>query len=308
MKICFCGLGSIGKRHLKNIAGILKERGITCSFDAIRTGKDKSMEIEDVQLRHIYHDASELDSDYDVIFITNPTYLHYQSIVACVSKTNHMFIEKPAFENADYNLSTIPFQNGVYYVACPMRHTPIIRYLKENLDVDKVYSIRAISSSYLPDWRENTDYSLCYSADKNRGGGVTLDLIHEWDYISYLFGQPQKILNYKSHYSDLEITSDDISVYIADYGNKLVEIHLDYFGRVPNRKLEIFCKEYVLTADFIRNDISFNYGEKIIQFKKEDFYINEMNYFVDMITSNNPININDVHHAYSVLKLCLGDV
>lgn len=75
------------------------------------------------------------------------------------------------------------------------------------------------------------DYRTVYSAHKDMGGGVTIDLIHEWDYLVELFGKPEKMYNFKGTYSHLEIDSDDLSVYIAQYPTLLCEVHLDYFGR-----------------------------------------------------------------------------
>ena len=84
------------------------------------------------------------------------------------------------------------------------------------------------------------DYRTVYSARKALGGGVTIDLIHEWDYLVELFGVPEKLYNFKGTYSELEIDSDDLSVYIAKYPTLLAEVHLDYFGRGYRRSIELF--------------------------------------------------------------------
>ena len=89
-----------------------------------------------------------------------------------------------------------------------------------------------------------------YSAHKDMGGGVTIDLIHEWDYLVELFGKPEKMYNFKGTYSHLEIDSDDLSVYIAQYPTLLCEVHLDYFGREYRRSIELLCKNGTVTADF----------------------------------------------------------
>ena len=60
-----------------------------------------------------------------------------------------------------------------------------------------VYSARVLCSSYLPGWRPGVDYRTVYSAHKDMGGGVTIDLIHEWDYLVELFGKPEKMYNFK---------------------------------------------------------------------------------------------------------------
>ena len=55
--------------------------------------------------------------------------------------------------------------------------------------------------------------------------------------------------------SDLEIDSNDVAVYIAEYPDKMVELHLDYFGRIPVRKLELYSRDDVVTADLLEQKI-----------------------------------------------------
>ena len=45
---------------------------------------------------------------------------------------------------------------------------------------------------------------MTYSAHKDMGGGVSIDLIHEWDYLTYLFGMPSEIYSILDKVSDLE--------------------------------------------------------------------------------------------------------
>ena len=71
------------------------------------------------------------------------------------------------------------------------------KIFKNNVDLNDVISTRIICSSYLPNG-ENADYVI-YSS-KRMGGGVSLDLIHEIDYILYLFGKPEKIVNYRKSF------------------------------------------------------------------------------------------------------------
>lgn len=308
MKICFIGLGSIGVRHLRNTITILKQRNISYSIDALRsTGKALPEDL--ACLLHMqYQEISQLQDDYDIIFITNPTSLHYETMQRVMNKTKHMFIEKPIFESCAHSINDLPIKpGGIYYVACPLRYSPVIKYISDFVKTHEIYSVRAISSSYLPQWRKGIDYRNVYSAKKSLGGGVSLDLIHEWDYITDLFGMPEKVFNLNGHFSNLEIDSDDISVYIAEYTDKLVEVHLDYIGRKTTRKLELYGRDFVLCADLIENKIVITASEeKTVLLEKEDIYINEMNHFLDII-SGTAANGNDIQHAYQVLKLAAGN-
>ena len=307
VKICFAGLGSIGKRHLKNVTELLQKEGAEYIIDAVRTGRKKLPADIAGHIHHEYDAVSQIPDDYDIFFVTNPTINHMDTIREAIPHTCHMFIEKPVFDKPCKELKHLSLKNGsVYYVACPLRYSPIFRYVKNIVNKEAVFSARSISSSYLPDWRGKVDYRNIYSADKQKGGGVTLDLIHELDYLTDLFGIPERSLHVQGKYSDLEITSDDISLYILQYKDKLAEIHLDYFGRESIRKLELFCRNYVVKCDFINSEIEYvfsDHKENII-LDKEDMYQNEMKAFFCMVDGTLK-NTNNLFHANQILELAL---
>ncbi|MPN03704.1 hypothetical protein SDC9_150936 [bioreactor metagenome] len=222
-----------------------------------------------------------------------------------------MFIEKPIFDGGDYRISGLNLNPaGIHYVAGPLRFSGVIRTLKEIAAEEAVYSARAICSSYLPDWRPETDYRKSYSARKDLGGGAALDLIHEWDYIVLLFGLPKRVYRIGGKYSHLEIDSDDTALYIADYGNMAVELHLDYYGRVPRREIELFTKGGTITGDLINHTVSFSgsfsdAGTSLcFREKSDELYEKEMNYFLDHVLANDPLS--NMEECRSILNLALG--
>lgn len=312
MKICMIGLGSIGKRHLGNLKVALEKRKVPYQIEALRSSKRKLEGKWDQIIDKQYYSIDKLPNDYDVIYITNPTFLHYETIKKTVSKTRHIFIEKPVFESVLYNISELNLkQDSIYYVACPLRHKRIMAHIKQLLtECDQVISARVISSSYLPAWRKNTDYRNVYSAMECMGGGVTRDLIHEWDYVIYLFGSPSKVINMKGNKSELEIDSDDISIYMAEYPDMFLEMHLDYFGHKNERNLQLFTTKRRIDIDLITDTISEYKDNQLVdrkQFPVEDFYMNETEYFLDCIEGRQN-NINTIENACHTLKIALTEV
>ena len=189
-----------------------------------------------------------------------------------------------------------------------MRWCGVYLALKELLGSLRPYSARVICSSYLPGWRPGVDYRQVYSAHKAMGGGVTIDLIHEWDYMVDLFGPPLACYNFKGTYSHLEIDSDDLSVYIARYPNMLAEIHLDYFGRTYRRSIELFCRDGTVTADFGAGTLTLADGT--VERHEEPLnqrYLREMEYFVDYALQGRGESVNSPGMALDVLRLTLGE-
>ncbi len=311
VKISMVGLGSIGRRHLANVADILSERDGLYSIDVFRSGKSQDFPDPISKfVNRVYYKIDDAPDDYDVVFITNPTHLHYETIRQFVGKTKHMFIEKPAFDKTDVNLSSLGLQEDcIYYVACPLRYTNVIQYLKNNVDLTKVFCVRVICSSYLPDWRPDQDYRQTYSAHRDQGGGVSIDLIHEWDYLSYLFGFPNKVFTIQGRFSNLEIDSDDLSIYIAKFGSMAAEVHLDYFGREAIREIQLFTANDTITGDLIRSEIRFLKSGEVISFSEQrnDYQRQEIIHFFDIIEGQ-ASNENSLSTALRTLQIARGEL
>lgn len=308
IRICFMGLGSIGTRHLYNLTAILYERGEAFIIDALRSGNRPLPDSVAALLHREYFDAAQLPDDYHMAFICNPTSMHADSIRTFANKARHLFIEKPVFDATDIRPDTLGLGNGVYYVAAPLRYTSVLQYIKEATANRHVYSARAICSTYLPDWRAGVDYRTVYSARKAEGGGVSIDLIHEWDYLCWLFGMPEQVENLQGRYSALEIDSDDISIYIAKYRDKLISLHLDYFGRAERREVELYLEDEVIVGDIRRGEVRFLKKGRTLPLTEErdEYQRRELLHFLSMV-ENGVQNDNTIAHALEVLRIAKGE-
>lgn len=307
MKVLFCGLGSIGTRHLCNLKKIMSARQENLICHALRSSQRPLPEDIGIVLSAEFQSWENVDSYYDCIFITNPTISHYTTLQQAVLRSKKIFIEKPVFFSGQEDISQIKLtEDHICYVAAPLRYTGIIRYLKKYLSKEKVHSVRAMCSSYLPEWRPGADWKKCYSAHADMGGGVDIDLIHEWDYLTYLFGFPYNVCSIRGRFSDVTVDSCDNAIYIGEYPNMSVSLYLDYFGRVTRRELEIFTEEDVLVADFIKGKINFLKSGKCVDVTEERDVMQcaELEYFLSL--DNEQKNTNNIEHAMKVLRLARG--
>ncbi len=307
MKILFTGLGSIGTRHLRNLHTAAKGMGIEPEVWALRSS-DRPLpdDVRALVAREVR--ALPEDARFDAAFITNPTSLHFETLRALRGRVGTLFIEKPIFDGPALRLEDCLEPGQRAYVAAPMRWCGVMLALKQLLPSLRVYSARVICSSYLPDWRPGVDYRTVYSARRELGGGVAIDLIHEWDYLAELFGVPEEIHCLRGTYSDLEIDSDDLAVYIAKYPSLLAEVHLDYFGRTYRRAIELFCPDGTVTADFgdgtlTRADGSVEHFSEPVNAR----YMREMAYFLEYASGARDDSLNPPGTALAVLKLTLGE-
>ncbi len=305
MRILFIGLGSIGKRHLLNITSELKARGRAYTIDALRHGMSPLPKDIEGELTQTFTAFDQVVGEYDAAFITNPTARHYETLKAVAAIAKAVFIEKPVFLSKDVDFEALGLRkDGIYYVACPLRRSPVLVRVKELLQTVHPTAVRAICSSYLPDWRKGTDYRRCYSAHEDEGGGVRLDLIHEWDYLSDLFGAPERIVSESGRFSDLEIESEDTACYLARYPDKLLTLHLDYTGRAARRELELFSDQDTIIADIIKNEIAFLKTGTKEQFAPVDIHRAETDSFLDLIEGKIE-NCNPIERAVETLRFAL---
>lgn len=312
LKIAFVGMGSIGKRHFRDVCTLLNQRNRGYMIDLYRSGTGAALEPEltaDVHQEFFLSEDVSVSENYDVVFITNPTSTHYKTIQRFMDAAKAMFIEKPVFDRTDVDLNTLHMRSdGIYYVACPLRYHPVIDYVRLHIPCEEAYAVRSICSSHLPDWRPGMDYRTCYSAHQNMGGGVDIDLIHEWDYLTCLFGSVKSGFAIRDKVSNLEIDSNDLAVYIAQTAHTAIEIHLDYFGRSSIRQLQIFLPEDTVDCDILTGDINWRVSGKHVHLdsKRDTYQMKELQHFLDILDGK-CLNDSTIQNALRVLCYAKGE-
>ena len=305
MKVLIIGLGSIALKHIK----ALQELYPSVVIYALRRKGEPSKEIKGVI--EVF-DISEIKVDtLSFILISNPTAVHYETIKEVMVYKKPLFIEKPLFETlsneANDLVMEIERQGIPTYVACNLRFLESIAKIRELLVGKRVNEVNVYCGSYLPDWRPNIDFRKVYSANKEMGGGVHIDLIHELDYVYWLFGAPIHTQSFFSNKSSLNITAYDYANYLWEYDDFSVSVILNYYRRDSKRTLEILTDEGTYLVDLLRNNISYN-DEIVFQSSQLSLetYTAQMQFFVEEIL-NKQTKFNTIVEGYKVLELCLQE-
>ena len=248
--VLICGYGSIGRRHANILSGLIGRKNITIltkqklsNFRTIKTTRE----------------INKLDPHYMVI--CNPTSDHINKIrfIEKNFKNKLVLVEKPLFSRP----SNINLKKNKYYVGYNLRFNPIINFLKKKIKSKNIWNVTIFCGSYLPNWRNNIDYSKSASAKKELGGGVLLDLSHELDYAQWLFGKIKVQHSKSKKLSNLNIGTDDF-LSLTGKTTKVpsIQIILNYFTRNPTRQILIDGKNISMQADLIKKNVIYYKGNK----------------------------------------------
>jgi predicted dehydrogenase len=236
------GLGSAGIRHLENLRTLGVDKIGGCR--SVNRPPFKPVALDDI---HIYTDfKTALSFEYDVVIICTPTAHHIQYAIQAANAGCHLYIEKPVshtLEHLDTLSQLVKDRELTVMVGCQFRYHPHLMLIKRWLEEGKIGQLTYTcvdTGEYLPSWHPWEDYRNSYAARKDLGGGVVLTLIHEIDYLSWLFGsiQPISALGGISSRLDLNV-EDHATVFMATSGGAPVVMHMDYLQQPPCRKMKI---------------------------------------------------------------------
>ncbi len=247
--ILMCGLGSIGKRH----ARILK-KNFPHDLWALRTGLGQEKNDLGIPELHSWEEVAR--RRFDCAFITNPTFLHIRTALECARRRMHLFLEKPIdcqLTGLDELLTLVEKNRLTGYVAYPLRFHPEIRRLKERLKGEKILSSRIVCSSWLPDWRPDQDVQKSYSAHRDQGGGVLLDLSHELDLVASLFGEVSKIEGSLQRRGNVTVDAEDFADLHLTHGQGVTQVTLDCANRKGERFVEVSTGNFSERVDLTDN-------------------------------------------------------
>lgn len=242
MKFLIAGLGSIGRRHFRNLIALgerdivlLRTRKATLPDDEL-TGYPVETDLEEALQKH----------KPDAVIVCNPTSMHLDVALPAAEAGCHILLEKPVSHSQDRldALRETARQSGSrILVGFQFRFHPTLNKARELIAenrLGKVLSVHAHWGEYLPQWHPWEDYRQSYAARADLGGGVIVTLTHPLDYLRYLLGDVESLWSFNGHVSPLEINVEDV----AEIGMKFTSgaiggVHVNYFQRPPVHRLEI---------------------------------------------------------------------
>ena len=307
MKILIAGLGSIGRRHLKNLLA-LGEQDILL----YRTGRSS---LPDDELRDFPAEtdlATALDRRPEAVIVANPTALHLQVAIPAAERGCHLLLEKPishSMEGVDRLEDAVRRGGGQVVVGFQFRFHPGLQKVKELLapspnsypltpnPLGRPLSFRAHWGEYLPGWHPWEDYRQGYSARSDLGGGVILTLSHPLDYLRWLFGEVKALWAFAGNLGDLRLDVEDTAEIGLQYQSGVLgSVHLDYNQRPSAHTLEIVGTQGVLRWDN---------ADMPPGFERNDLFLREMRHFL-AVARGEQAPLCSLHDGIQALRLALA--
>jgi predicted dehydrogenase len=242
MKILIAGLGSIGRRHFRNLIA-LGEKDIVL----LRTRKATLPEGE-LAGYPVETDLGEALQKHnpEAVIVANPTSMHLDVAIPAAEAGCHILLEKPvshSMERLDLLQNAASKSGSRILVGFQFRYHPTLNKARELIQsqaLGKVLTVHAHWGEYLPQWHPWEDYRQSYAARHELGGGVIVTLTHPLDYLRYLLGDVESLWSFNGHISPLEVDVEDVAEIGLKFSNGAVGgVHVNYFQRPPVHRLEI---------------------------------------------------------------------
>lgn len=259
MKFLVVGLGSMGKRRVRNLLALEHKDIIGCDFRADR--REEASQKYGIKTFDCV-EAAFVESLPDAVVISLPPDRHLEYVKKAVDRGIACFIEA-SVTDADGLLAlakTISANGGpVVAPSCTMRYFPApikTAEIVKSGKLGKIYSINYHVGQYLPDWHPWENINEFY-VSKRQTGGCREIVPFELTWLNQLFGQPSPISCFKSKLSNLDADIDDVYHSMMRYPTGAVlNLTIDVLSRPKaTRKMQIIGSEGLLTYDGDTNSL-----------------------------------------------------
>lgn len=294
MRFLISGLGSIGRRHLRNLVA-LGQRDIVLH----RTGRSTLPE-DGLEGFAVEADLMHALRAYrpDAIVVANPTAYHLDIAIPAARAGCSILLEKPishSVERVDELRHALVEGGGQLLVGFQFRFHPGLQLIERLLhegEIGQPVAARAHWGEYLPGWHPWEDYRQSYSARPELGGGVLLTLCHPFDYLRWFFGEVESITAICRTSGELDLDVEDTAEVLLEMQRDMLgSVHLDYLQRPARHDLEIIGTEGTLAWDNQSGSVrqwtttgeAWDTHPAPEGFERNDLFMEEMRHFLAVI-------------------------
>jgi predicted dehydrogenase len=318
MKFLVIGLGSMGKRRVRNLIAL----GYKSSVIGFDLREDRRLEAEQYGIK-TYSDfdtAMEKEKPHAFLISTPPNFHMYYAQKA-EKNDIHCFIEASVVD-AEKILTlakTIKNRHLIMAPSCTMRFYPAPIKIKELINdgvIGKVLNYNYHTGQYLPDWHPWEKIEDFYVSNPDTGGCREI-VPFELTWLNDIFGDSKPLACVRKKLTNMEADIDDIYHCLLEYPNNIIgNLTVEVVSRPKaTREMRILGSqgEIVFSAD--SNEVKYiniNMTEwKKISFdtgtveegyiNPEEPYINEIKAYVNAINQQEEYP-NSLEDDYKILQ------
>lgn len=321
MKFLVVGLGSMGKRRVRNLQA-LGYRDIAC-FDL---REDRIAEAVEKYATKPYRDFVAALDDFrpDALVISTSPRYHMDYAEVAADRGIPCFIEASVIE-ADRILALhrrVAGTGTLMAPSCTMRYFPGPRKVKELIaagTIGKVLNFNYQTGQWLPDWHPWEDIRDFYVSDPETGGCREI-VPFELTWLNDVFGLPEPLACAKAKLSDMNADIDDLYHCLLRYpDNVLGNVTVEVLSRpaacrdmrvIGSKGQLVFsadenCVRYAKleNPEWVRHDLGGGTVESGY-INPEEPYIAEMADFVAAVSANDAARYpNDLQEDHAILQI-----
>lgn len=318
-KFLIIGLGSMGKRRIRNLQHLNLKAGEILGFDFNENRKDEAEKKYNIKT---IKNLDNFDFDkIDAIIVSTPPDRHNQYIKLAIENKKPVFIEASVVLEGLKELNDEAKKENVLIApSCTFRFHPAIKEIKKIVKeggYGKITNFTYYLGQYLPDWHPSENIKNFYAGKKETSGAREM-VSFELTWLVDILGFPKDIIGFYGKTLEMGVDIDDTYVFALDFGDKFGSILIDVVARYATRSLILNMEKAQILwrwdEDFIKlydastkkwENYYFKKGQAAEGYNKnimEDMYIEEMKFFIDAVEgkSNFPNSLDD---DIKVLKL-----
>ena len=257
MKILLIGLGSIGKRHLANLLVLgYTDVSVVSRSSPLPDPYGHFARFADVE-------EALAQQSFDCAFVCSPTAKHTADLLPLLRhQVRRIYLEKPVADRwddiAQIRTLAAAYENRIV-LGFDLHFDPGLTRVKELMQsgaIGEIVCANAQVGQYLPDWRPHEDYKTGTSARIETGGGVMLDLVHEFDYLQWLMGGVASVACQSINTGALQIQTEEVADVLLKFkGGQTGSIHLDYWQRTLVRNCLITGTAGSIVWDLAKSEV-----------------------------------------------------
>lgn len=325
MKFLQVGLGSMGKRRIRNLLFHKIHKDDIFGFDIDVKRCEEAEGYFKIKAFDNFDKALE-EINPDVYIISTPPNLHSQYFLSAAKAKKHFFVEVTTTDKGYNELASLLDGTFVAAPSCTYRYfEPIVvmHGLVEKGEIGRVEAFCHHMGQYLPDWHSWEDYRNFYVAKRETSACREM-VPFELSWIQWVIGEKiAEARGFSAKVSDLDIETDDIcaAALKGEYG-VLGTLLVDVVSRESVRDFRVLGTEGIVEWELAKHEVRLKKpkenwqiiklakGKKVHGYKTttEEMYEAEMKDFLDAVSGKIvfPYTFVEDQHNLNLLKKIEG--